>query len=74
MDKYKPFFEYIGRHSLVIYFFHSVLIFQVGRLLNDFSLCDNLVVLLVFVVVVALATFIAWLFDLPYLRWFVGRF
>ena len=68
------FFEYMGRHSLVIYFFHSVLIFQIGRLFDGICLCDNLMVLLVFVVVVALASFIAWLFDLPYLRWLVGRF
>ncbi len=72
--KTSKFFEYMGRHSLVIYFFHSVLIFQIGRLFDGACLCDNLMVLIVFVVVVALSSFIAWLFDLPYLRWLVGRF
>ncbi len=68
------FLEYMGRHSLVIYFFHSVLIFQMGRLLGGFGICDTLFVLLVFASSVAIASFIAWLFDLPYLRWLVGRF
>lgn len=66
--------EFMGSHSLVIYFFHSVLIFQMGSLLGGFGICDALFVLLVFASSVAIASFIAWLFDLPYLRWLVGRF
>lgn len=68
--------EFMGSHSLVIYFFHSVLIWWLGCLLTmcPLPLHDTALALVVFVLAVSVCALLGKLFDLPYLRYALGRF